>query len=88
MTEIETLYLKWGTVKGWENLSEGTACALQKWADISGMSMGVATQDKTDAHQEALCVAIDAVQGVIWNDWDGREMTKDEAKEYVRRWKK
>lgn len=81
----ETLYLKWGTVKGWEDLSNAGAEALQKWEAL-GVSMSAMMQQKTDAHREALCHAIDVIAGnggVIWNEWNGEEMTADEAKEYV-----
>lgn len=81
----ETLFLKWGSVKGWENLKPNSVEALQKWADL-GTSMSAMTQPKTAEHQEALCDAIDVIAsngGVIWNDWDGEEMTADAAKKYV-----
>ena len=58
---------------------------LQKWADL-GTSMSAMTQPKTEEHQKALCDAIDVISsngGVIWNDWDGEEMTADAAKKYV-----
>ncbi|MAK86535.1 MAG: hypothetical protein CMK96_06255 [Pseudomonas sp.] len=81
----ETLYLKWGTVKGWEDLSDASAAALQKWADF-GVSMSATTQRDTTEQKQALCDAIDVVAsggGVIWNDWNGEEMTADAAKAYV-----
>ena len=87
-TGQERLTLKWGTVKGWEITTDATRDALQKWADIDGVSMSAMAQGRTDAHTEALCEVIDAVDGVIWNDWDGVEMTKDEAKKYVREYRK
>lgn len=86
MSDRETLRLKWGSVKGWENLSDVGAAALQKWADL-GASMSAMTHPKTDEHNEALCNAIDVIAGnggTIWNDWDGVEMTAEKAKAYVR----
>lgn len=83
--EKDILYLKWGSVKGWRKLSESSRAALQKWADL-GSSMSAMTQPRTDAHKKALCEAIDVIAGnggVIWNDWDGEEMTADAAKRYV-----
>lgn len=90
MTDRETLFLKWGTVKGWENLSDLGAAALQKWA-YSGTSMSAMAHPKTDVHTDALCDAIDVIAGnggCVWNDWDGVEMTADEAKSYVRNYGK
>ena len=85
MSDCETLYLKWGSVKGWSNLSDTSADALQKWADL-GSSMSAMAHPKTDDHRLALCNAIDVISGnggLIWNDWNGSEMTADEAKKYV-----
>ena len=82
----QTLYLKWGTVKGWEGLSAESIEALQKWADL-GTAMSATAHPRSDAHTEALCGAIDVVAsqgGTIWNDWDDEKMTPDSAKDYVR----
>ena len=78
------LLLKWGNVKGWEGFEEGTPAraALDKWAD-SGPGFS-AMQRANDEQKELICGIIDAVDGEIWNDWDGVAMTKSEAKKYVR----
>lgn len=81
----ERLILKWGTVKGWDNLSEKSIEALHKWAD-GGISMSAAAQRDTPGQKAALCHAIDVISkngGMIWNDWDGREMTAEAAKSYI-----
>ncbi|XHE14034.1 hypothetical protein PCC82_04610 [Agrobacterium deltaense] len=80
----EGLTLKWGTVKGWNLNEEGPAfAALKKYYDAGPVSFGVMQQRDTDEQRQALCECIDAVDGEIWNDWEGRAMTKDEAKKYV-----
>ena len=78
------LTLKWGNVKGWDGFEEGTPAraALEKWAD-SGQGIS-AMQRQTPEQRELICAIIDAVDGEIWNDWDGAAMSKDEAKKYVR----
>jgi hypothetical protein len=78
------LTLKWGNVKGWDGFAEGTPAraALEKWAD-SGQGIS-AMQRQTPEQRELICDIIDAVDGEIWNDWDGIAMSKDEAKKYVR----
>lgn len=78
------LTLKWGNVKGWDGFEEGTPAraALEKWND-SGQGMS-AMQRQTDDQRELICAIIDAVDGEIWNDWDGVVMSKDDAKKYVR----
>ena len=90
MGDKQTLTLKWGTVKGWAGLSDVSCDALQKWADL-GTTMSAMAQPKTDAHTDALCNAIDVIcqdGGMIWNDWDGEEMTAEAAKKYVREYAK
>lgn len=87
MTDTKTaqrLSLKWGNVKGWDGMDEGTAArvALEKWMD-SGQGFS-AMQRQTPEQRELICAIIDAVEGEIWNDWDRKVMTKDEAKAYVR----
>jgi predicted DNA-binding protein YlxM (UPF0122 family) len=78
----ESLTLKWGTVKGWDEMSEKSQAILQRYY-ADGMSMS-AMSDKPDAARRAiLCELIDQLDGEIWNDWEGRQMTKDEAKKYV-----
>ncbi|MDW9762187.1 hypothetical protein GOB02_21860 [Sinorhizobium meliloti] len=79
---VESLLLKWGTLKGWDLESEASMAALRKYAD-GGLSMSATAQRDTDAQKQALCELIDAVDGEIVNDWSGETMTKDEAKKYV-----
>lgn len=44
--------------------------------------MSAAMHRDTDSQKAALCELIDAVDEV-WNDWEGEQMSKDAAKEYV-----
>lgn len=88
--EQQKLYLKWGSVKRWNNLSDESVAALQKWADL-GVSMSAMTQPRTDEYNQALCDAIDVIAsggGMIWNDWDGKEMTAEAAKKYIMEYRK
>lgn len=78
-----TLTLKWGTIKGWEDLDEKAMDALRKFADL-GMSISAMQQKMTPEHKEALCDLIDAVDEPIHNDWSGEQMTRQDAKAYVR----
>ena len=78
----DSLTLKWGTLKGWDLQSESARAAGQAYADF-GMSMSAMAQHDTTEQKKALCALIDAVDGEIWNDWDGVVMTKDDAKKYV-----
>lgn len=63
-------------------MSEKSQAILERYfADGVPMScMG----DHPNADRKAiLCELIDQLDGEIWNDWEGRTMTKDEAKKYV-----
>lgn len=81
---MASLTLKWGNVKGWDGLEEGTPAwaAMEKYVD-SGQGIS-AMQRQTAEQRELICNLIDAIDGEIWNDWDGVVMSKDEAKKYVR----
>lgn len=79
-----SLTLKWGNVKGWDGMDEGhpARAALDKWLDSrQGIS---AMQRQTPDQRELICAIIDAVDGEIFNDWEGGTMSKNDAKSYVR----
>lgn len=78
----EYLTLKWGTLKGWNIESEDTLAILNRWAEL-GYSMSAMMQRDTDEQKKIICELIDAIDGPIENDWTGKEMMKEEAKEYV-----
>ena len=79
----ESLTLKWGTVKAWE-VNEGSPAseALGRWLS-GGVSYSAMAQRNTDEQKVAICDAIDAVDGEIWNDWDGVIMSREDAKKYI-----
>src|SRR6186997_268451 len=78
----ESLLLKWGTVKGWDELSEKSQEIMRRFF-ADGMCMSAA-MDKPDAARRAiLCELIDQLDGEIQNDWSGDMMSKEEAKKYV-----
>ena len=78
----ESLLLKWGTVKGWDNLSDASVKLMERFF-ADGMSMSAMTDHPDDARKAILCELIDQLDGEIENDWSGEKMTKDEAKKYV-----
>lgn len=84
----EHLLLKWGTLKGWDlSGNENAMEVLRRYAD-GGMAMGAMQQRDTPEQTEVLCELIDAINGEIKNDWTGETLTKDEAKTYVREYRK
>lgn len=80
--EKDLLTLKWGTLKSWEFHSGKGKKLLKEYFSI-GHSMGAATQDDTDRQKEIICELVDECNGVIYNDWTGKKMTKKQAKKYV-----
>lgn len=83
---LNRISLKWGTLKGWDELSPEARKALEHYASM-GFGPSAAMQRDTPEQKEALCALIDVVDE-IHNDWTGRTMTRDEAKDYVRNYGK
>lgn len=83
---MNRLTLKWGTVKGYDLETDEAVAALQKWAD-HGVAMSAMAQKDTPEQQQALLDAIDHMDE-IWLDWEGKQVTREEAKEYVRNYGK
>jgi hypothetical protein len=78
----ESLLLKWGTVKGWDDLSDKSQEIMQRYF-ADGVPWSCATDKPDDARKAILCELIDQFDGEIQSDWSGEIMTKDEAKRYV-----
>jgi hypothetical protein len=81
MTE-DYLLLKWGAPKGWKISDPECLALLQKYYDL-GESPSAMAQPNTGEHKAVLCDLIDRFSGSISNDWDGKDYTKQEAKDYV-----
>ncbi len=78
----ERLTLKWGTVKGWDNLSERSQEIIRRYFQ-DGIPMSAMADRPDEERRRILCELIDQLDGEIWNDWNDCVMTKDEAKRYV-----
>lgn len=79
----EYLSLKWGGVKGWDNLTEASVKLLEEYERGGNNSSGVMSDRLDKTRKEILIKLIDQLDGVIWQDWYCREMTKEEAKSYI-----
>ena len=79
----DQISLKWGTLKGWSFETDAAKEAAQKYFDAGPQSMSAMMQHDNPEQKQALCALIDSIDGEIWNDWEGKTMTKDEAKAYV-----
>jgi hypothetical protein len=87
MADQDHLILKWGTLKGWDFSSDAAKAAFDKLANLGPRSMSAAMQRDSDEEKQALIELIEAMDGAIVNDWTGEEMTKEEAKKYVREYR-
>lgn len=79
----EYLLLKWGTVKGWNNLSEPSVALMEEYY-MENMPVSAMMDCPTVERIEILCKLIDQLDGTIQNDWTGEMMSKEEAKQYLR----
>lgn len=91
-TEKDYLTLKWGTLKSWNFTSEralkGGAKELFKRYSEIGSSLGAMQQNDTQEQKEIICKLIDIGNfKKVFLDWDGKYVTKTEAKKYVMEYK-
>lgn len=76
--------LKWGTLKSWDLNSEKCLELIKQYVDL-GVSSVAMSQKDTDVQKELICQLIDnANLCSVHLDWDGIDVSKDEAKKYVR----
>lgn len=79
------LSLKWGTLKAWELHSEKGQALLKRYFDL-GTSAGAMTTNDTPEQKDLICQMIDECSApTIFLEWDGIEVSKEEAKRYVRK---
>lgn len=81
MKEKSELRLKWGTIKGWSSATEECISLLKEY-HAEPVSWGAAQQSDTPHQKELILKMIDAFD-TIYLDWDGKYVTKSEAKEYI-----
>jgi hypothetical protein len=75
--------LKWGTLKSWHLHSERGQELLKQYADLGMRLSGMAQRD-TPKQKALICQMIDECNAeTICLDWEGRDVSKDEAKKYV-----
>lgn len=83
----EELILKWGTVKGWQGASGKSQEILRRYF-AGGCSMSCMADRPDATRKQILCELIDQLDGKIYLDWDGKYVSKDEAKKYVMEYRK
>lgn len=85
--KVDSLTLKWGTLKSWDIHSENGLVLLKRYCEI-GSSASAMMQRDTPEQKEIICQLIDGCAGDIYLDWDGEYVSKEKAKEYVRNYGK
>jgi hypothetical protein len=78
----ESISLKWGGVKGWSNLTDASRELLQSYF-ADGVPLSAMTDNPNAKRKAILCELIDQFTGEIWDDWNERKMSKEEAKTYI-----
>ena len=80
----DMLTLKWGTIKGYNFSGNARALELLKEYDEIGSSFSVMMQHDTVRQKEIICELIDVGDfETVYLAWDGVDVSKDKAKEYV-----
>jgi hypothetical protein len=81
----DELILKWGTLKAWNFTGNEKALALLKEYIAIGTSVSAMMQRDSPRQKDIICELIDAGDfETVHLDWDGRDVSKAEAKEYIR----
>lgn len=76
------ILLKWGTLKSCDFKDEKSKELFKEYCSI-GSSVSAMSQKDTERQKEIICELIDLCEGVLQEDWNGKYLTKKEAKEYV-----
>ncbi len=80
--EKEHLTLKWGTLKSW-NFGDWAKPLIEEYNRL-GSSASAMLQKDTQRQKEIICEFIDKVGcKKIYMDWEGKYVSKKEAKNYV-----
>ena len=75
--------LKWGTLKSWHLHSNKGLELLKKYHSF-GSSYSAVNQNDTYEQKKLICEMIDECNAQsIFLDWDGKDVSKEEAKKYV-----
>lgn len=79
----EHLTLKWGSLKSWHFNSDKAQELLDEWAS-HGYSISAMAHHETPEQKEIICKLIDIGDfDTVYLDWDGKGVSKQEAKDYV-----
>lgn len=80
----DSLTLKWGSLKRWDIKSDAGLECLHRYFEAGDVSASAMMQRDTPDQKQALCDLIDALDcDTVYLDWDGKDVSKDDAKKYV-----
>ena len=83
MEREDHISLKWGTLKAWHLNSAKGKELLKRYFELGTSASAMAVND-TPEQKDLICQMIDECSApTIWLDWDGVEVSKEEAKRYV-----
>lgn len=78
----EKLSLKWGTLKSWNFQEDGLA--FESFKKLEDLSVSAMLNKHDEQEKLIICEIIDNLQAdLIYLDWDGVYISKEEAKKYV-----
>lgn len=80
-TNRNKITLKWGTLKGWSLKTDEAKQLLQQYHD-EPVSFSVMMQNDSK-NQKAIILKLIDVSDEIHLDWEGKDVTRDEAKDYI-----
>lgn len=89
MSSKDSITLKWGSLKSW-NINNNRAAydALEKWHQL-GTCASAALHEDTPEQKELVCLIIDLANcNQIYLSWEGKYVSKEEAKKYVMEYEK
>lgn len=78
---MNRIILKWGTLKGWDIKTDAARAALKKYHE-DPVCFSVMMQRDTPKQKEAIAQLIDCCDEIEL-DWEGKTVTRDEAKAYI-----
>lgn len=79
----DALSLKWGTLKGWTLHSKKATCLLKSYFKLDTSASAICQHD-TPRQKEIICKIIDEAKvKKVHLEWDGKDVSKAKAKEYV-----
>ncbi len=78
----ESLSLKWGTLKSWDFQEDGLA--FESFKKLENLSVSAMLNKHDEQEKLIICEIIDNLDAdTIYLDWDGIDVSKEEAKKYV-----